>query len=67
MPSNDEPRADQEPEIPVDAPEADVLEQRTPAVPADVDDVPDTIPVDAPEADVLEQSKSVPREDEPGG
>ena len=66
MPTDHEPRGDEEPEIGPEVPEADAIEQRQPALPEDMDEEPDTIPPDAPEADALEQARSVPPEDETG-
>jgi hypothetical protein len=56
-------------ELPIEAPDADVVEQRTPAVPDDeLDDVDEVVEIDtvieADPADVLEQSVPVPLDEE---
>jgi hypothetical protein len=63
---SDEPGHDERSEIPADVPEADAVEQRTPAVADDEsqEDRIDSIPDDVPEADALEQAIPVPPEDE---
>ena len=59
-PSDEETPA---PEVPLDAPEADVLDQERPWDPAGPV-TPPSIPIDAPEADVLEQSRPVDLDDD---
>jgi hypothetical protein len=56
-------------DTPLEAPEADVAEQRTPANPTDTDG-DDAVPpvatsvVEADEADLLEQARTVPSDDD---
>jgi hypothetical protein len=66
-------RGPDEGDTPLEAPEADVAEQRTPVDPNELDDVDgsdDPIPavrtadVDADEGDLLEQATPVPLEDD---
>jgi len=74
MPANDEEGPDRLPEgdIGVEVPEADAIEQHTPAVPTEPDDGDDALPrevaqelpADAAEGDALDQARPVPSEDD---
>ncbi len=74
MLANDEEGPEHLPEekIGVEVPEADAIEQHTPAVPTDSDDgddalppeIADELPPDAAEADALDQARPVPTQDD---
>ena len=55
--------SDRDRDLPIDAPEADVIEQSQPVGDEDETRIPE-IPPDVPEADALEQSQTVEIEDD---